>query len=508
MLRQIGIFAAAGVAFVVLAGCAIVDKYADRAVDFNLQAEKTQQQNLLLNIIRASLRRPMQFTGLSSISGNATATGGVTGGYTNAHQTPWLSIFNIVPATTSTSTAISRTVTGTGSGTASLSGGQNFTVPVLDTQEFYQGILKELEIEVIDYYVKQGFPLELLFDLFVLKIEVIATDSCDRFTFRNSVRNQLQFGQFQALVDYLLSSGFTTETVRSNRPYGPPIASTHEPLNASDTAKLVEAYSKASSAGLELQVEKNGISLRKRSSSVRLCFDVSGNNRPTWLNILGSHHHCGQASSPVTTRSAPKCGLSGDDPGVMLSELLLDRIKQAQQAAIAAGNNSVEDYFPINRFRNKHVTFFFTMRSVEGIMYYLGEVTRVHLQPEFGEPSRIIQTKTGLRFGTLPMSDCNSDENGGKRQQKHDLRRLARHHELDKRSYNCENLFLLETGLKPDAFFSVRYDGENYYVPNETDRAGRTLQVLELVKQLLALHTSAKQLPQSSVISIIGGAPQ
>ena len=56
MLRQRRAATALAVAlgFLPLAGCAIVDKYSDRAVEYNLQAEKTQQQNLLLNIIRAS----------------------------------------------------------------------------------------------------------------------------------------------------------------------------------------------------------------------------------------------------------------------------------------------------------------------------------------------------------------------------------------------------------------------------------------------------------------------
>ena len=84
MLRQGGVFAAACIALSTLAGCAIVDKYSERAVEYNLQAEKTQQQNLLLNIVRASLRRPMQFTGLTSITGNAQASGSIGGGYTNA----------------------------------------------------------------------------------------------------------------------------------------------------------------------------------------------------------------------------------------------------------------------------------------------------------------------------------------------------------------------------------------------------------------------------------------
>ena len=207
MLRR-GVFVAA-VAFasLALAGCAIVDKYSNRAVEYNLQAEKTQQQNLLLNIIRASLRRPMQFTGLQSITGTASASGSVTGGYTNLHQTPVAQDLGAALAGISNQ-AIGRGVTGTGSSTASMSGGPTFVVPVLDTQEFYQGILNPVSHQIIDYYVQQGFPPQVLFALFVASVEIIETEGagCDRFTFRNDVRNDLRFGQFEALGDYLLSS--------------------------------------------------------------------------------------------------------------------------------------------------------------------------------------------------------------------------------------------------------------------------------------------------------------
>ena len=61
----------------VLAACAIIDSYSSRAVDFNREAEQAQEQVLLLNIIRASLRRPMQFTSLQSVTGSGSASGSV-----------------------------------------------------------------------------------------------------------------------------------------------------------------------------------------------------------------------------------------------------------------------------------------------------------------------------------------------------------------------------------------------------------------------------------------------
>lgn len=537
MSRRGGFVVAVVFASFALAGCAIVDKYSERAVEYNLQAEKTQQQNLLLNIVRASLRRPMQFTGLQSITGTASASGSVTGGYTNAHQTPYVGLFPLIgtPGTgtipSGTTTTLSRVVTGTGSGTASMSGGPTFVVPVLDTQEFYQGILSPVSHQIIDYYVQQGFPPQVLFALFVASVEIIQTEGagCDRFTFRNDVRNDLRFGQFEALGDYLLSSGFTTERVSDTSQFGPTISAARA-RNASDTASMLDAYSRASAAGLDIRPETGGgLRLQKRSSHYRFCFSLSSTQRPTWLGSLPADAYCGNPQParqvrPVTpsrkaasARSSDNCprvtgaqgsgeGGSSQFNGVKLSPMFLERIKRLQDASRAAGNNSIEEFFPIERFRRGTVTFKFQTRSVEGILYYLGEITRQHLRPESGV-ARTTQIKTGLRYGSIPPAECEPARNGGVSETRHDLIRLAgRGH--DPRSYNCENLFVLDEGVSSGSIFSVNYDGATYSVPNDPARAGRSLQVLELVKQLLALNTSAKQLPSSGVISIVGGAAQ
>ncbi len=483
-------------------------------------------------------------TGRQSVPATASASGSVTGGYANANQTPYVSLFplNATPTTgtvpTGTTTTISRIVTGTGSGTASMSGGPTFVVPVLDTQEFYQGILSPVSHQIIDYYVQQGFPPQVLFALFVSSVEIIETEGagCDRFTFRNDVRNDLRFGQFEALADYLLSSGFTTERVSDTTQYGPSIAAARA-RNASDTAMMLDAYSKASAAGLDIRPEAGGgLRLQKRSSHFRFCFSLNSTQRPTWLGNLPADAYCGNpqparqvraaapskktAQTPGRAARAPdgdNCprvigaqgsgeGGSSQFNGVKLSSVFLERIHRLQEASRAAGNNSVEEFFPIERFRRGTVTFKFQTRSVEGILYYLGEITRQHLRPESGTP-RTTQIKTGLRYGSIPSADCDPARNGGLHETKHDLIRLTgRSH--DPRSYNCENLFVLEQGPSSDGIFSISYDGTTYSVPDDPARAGRSLQVLELVKQLLALNTSAKQLPSSGVISIVGGALQ
>src|SRR3979409_993526 len=79
-----------------LFGCAIVDNYSWRAVDYNKEAEQAQESVLLLNIVRASLRRPMQFTSLTSITGNASVTGSMNAGAAGTHQTPYISLFPLI----------------------------------------------------------------------------------------------------------------------------------------------------------------------------------------------------------------------------------------------------------------------------------------------------------------------------------------------------------------------------------------------------------------------------
>src|SRR5580698_8592961 len=117
-----------------LLGCAIVDQYSGRAIVYNLEAEQAQDQALLLNIVRAYLRRPMQFTTVSTITGVASASAGAQ--YSLPTNIPFRP-----PVQGATGIAAIPTLP-TWLFSGSMSGGPAFTVPVLDTQEFYDGILK------------------------------------------------------------------------------------------------------------------------------------------------------------------------------------------------------------------------------------------------------------------------------------------------------------------------------------------------------------------------------
>jgi hypothetical protein len=508
------------------------------------------------------MRRPMQFTALQSVTGSASVAGSLNAGAAGTRQTPFVSLFPSFftnpPIGTNTNSAISRIATSNISGNASLSGSATFTVPVLDTQEFYQGILTPIPLQAFDYYLQQNFPPQVLFDLFVLKIEVTRLDdgSCRKFTFQNSVRDDLQFGQFQTFIDYLIGSGLSTERVSAITPYGPPISSpTTGPATHDETARILDAYSKVSAAGLDIRQEGSGAHARyrvqKKNSVFRFCFAYPGGTPSDWIGQPNSSMFCGHfnrrlqarladAQSEGATECVPRRrgarpapvarsqdgARAADDDydsrsqgvhesgvsefrGIRLASEFVKRIDRLQQEALERNPGIPDDaLFKTATFANGLVSFKVYTRSTEGILYYLGEITRRRLFTEFGDASRTIQVKTQQRYGTFPMSECDNAEIGASWEQKTDLTYLSRQRAGRGGApgrYYCENLFVLDTdGAGGNPILTASYDGKYFGIPRDPNRHGRTLQVLELVKQLLALNTSAKQLPATSVISVIG----
>jgi hypothetical protein len=132
-----------------LTACAAVDAFAPTAVDYNLQAEQIRDQTILLNIIRAAYRKPMQFSDFSTVTGLTTAS------VTAAFSLP----FAAIPG------SFARAFTAAPS--ATVTGGPNFTVSILNTKEFYSGIMQPLSLQFVTLYLHEGFPRQLLLTLLI-----------------------------------------------------------------------------------------------------------------------------------------------------------------------------------------------------------------------------------------------------------------------------------------------------------------------------------------------------
>jgi hypothetical protein len=117
-----------------VSGCAVVDQYSGRATVYNAEAEEAHNQGLLLNIVRASLRHPRQFTIVQKITGTAQAQGSLNLAFpfgSNASSTPGTAILN-----------------------GGASGGPSFDVAPLETSDFYEGLAEPFLVSCLTYTCK------------------------------------------------------------------------------------------------------------------------------------------------------------------------------------------------------------------------------------------------------------------------------------------------------------------------------------------------------------------
>jgi hypothetical protein len=437
-----------------LAACAVVDQYSGRAVVYNLQAEQAQEQALLLNVVRASLRRPMQFTGLQSITGTASASGSFTGGATNTIQNPLISLFRLNPP--NTSTLVASTLASTLSGTASMSGGPTFSVPVLDTQEFYQGFLTPISGQLFDLYFQYGYPRDVLFNVMIEKIIIkrldgecrveVHTPECE-MTIRNYAPEDVSLELFQGMIGYLIRLGLSTEPI------------------------VEPAKSQKGDAKPAAELKQFGFCFAPRDAMD--------------YRLINRHVLCGHPAAGLQLK-ASEIGRKSLVSGVPLPKDLMDRLyADTIEPRLSGEDHDVraEGYRRIRAFGGKNVSVSFNTRSIEGILYYLGEVVRRSARPEGGQSSHPVQVRVGPPQNPFPDKPCPFEQgtiNG----------------------YRCTNLFVVDEGSSGFGAISVDYDGRQYSISSDTSNSW-TMPVFDVVKQLQAVNTSAKQLPASNLISVL-----
>jgi hypothetical protein len=431
------------VATTVLAACSVADQYSGRAVGYNVEAEQAQQQALLLNIVRASMGRPMQFTSVQTITGTASVM--ASGGLLTIPFGPHIA-----------------GTPNTGSLTGSVSGGPTFTVPVLDTQEFYQGILSPIPGQILDLYLNSGYPRELIFSLFVERIVMRRLDDgCSRInhtvrcelTFQNYVEEDPNYDLFQMFIEYLLNSGLRTEPA-------PP--------------------AKSGGAGQKSAASGDGSASSTATpalSGFTLCFAPQLEEYARYVPPIS---RCG---SPLRLAQGGGARAKSYATSIIMPAYFVENLRKV--AGQYRTRDPIKDYaHNLASFTGKHVSLTIYTRHTEGVFYYLGEIVR---RQQDRRLPRYIQVRSA-KGGLYPIQPCYPDADSD--------------HPDPQHRNPCQNLFVVEASGAP-AFLSVAYDGSVYAIPSDPDRAGRSYFVLDVIKQLLAINTSAKSLPAANVLSVV-----
>ena len=404
-----------------LSSCVIVDNFARRSVDYNLQAENSKNENLLLNVVRAAYRKPLQFTELMTVTGQASAS--VTGVFTlpfAANRAAAPRVFSFSPG-------------------AAVSGGPNFTVAVLNTKEFYQGILTPIPMQIVALFFYEGFPKSVLLTLAALRFGYGPGDGPMTEVY-NDVSSTAKYMDFKRFTESLIDAGLEAEKVTDTVVLGPPLLD----ADLRDVKHLQNLHSQGVEISRHLITDENpnllaeeleGLKrkghtyyyqLQTKKTSYRFCFHPLKAN-PKVLD---------QSLAPQITREIGQTGQFQFVPEILCGASERDRK------------------------RKRAIVLEISPRSVEGIIYYLGEIVRRQL---------------GLEGRDLFEPTVKNDQ----------------------------ILFKVTRTPAPGPSISTTYEGADYHVSVDPVGHDRSVQVMEFVTQLFALSNSAKDLPAPSFISVI-----
>jgi hypothetical protein len=448
-LRIVRITFLAGSLIPLTSACAIVDQVGPRAADYNGEAAVNRNSTILLNIIRAAYAEPLQFTDMTTVAGTASIGG---------------TFSPSVPAYLNTAAALAaRNASIAPSATAS--GGSTVNVGTLNTQEFYNGLQTPLTTQQIAYYLLSAPNAEdayRLLPLFVADIEISSKNQ--KSVLHNSARSPRSFFAVYSAINSLRLYGLSVEASAKKPPesVGPKLDS----QQASDPRLLAAIVA---AAGGSDDTGSKGLTLKKLEKEDKYQFQKEGGT--------GGYRFCfGDIQYPFYDPNHPL-----DSPDYSI-------VRKPKQDVVEA-SLGYADGVPIKSFQFQIGRAYhcgassesndktkgarqklaeglsITTRSVEGIFFYLGEIVR---------------TELGLATGEGVPLDIPMGPQGP-----------------------FYHLFRLEQRPPGPGELSVTRNGQTFTMAIDpsgaTDGSSRVLQVLS---DLLALQSSAKNLPAPNLIAI------
>jgi hypothetical protein len=202
-----------------LGGCAFVDVVDPRYDSINRSTAKARNESILLNIVRASHSAPLNFIAFSKVSGQTIVT--ANAGLPTFNIGSFFPVFgfgggstNLIapPAPQRAFTVSNNTLGGT------TNANNAFDISVLETKDFYNGLLRPVDLPELLYFIRQGYSRELLFWLFTESVRVTSPGQ-PTVEFLNDPDPRLAcqmtpMGErcFSHMVDIAIASGLTVET--------------------------------------------------------------------------------------------------------------------------------------------------------------------------------------------------------------------------------------------------------------------------------------------------------
>jgi hypothetical protein len=343
---------------------------------------------------------------------------------------------------------ISDTVTPT----ASLSGGPTFSVANLSTKEFYSGILSPLQTSILGYYLSvRRYPLLVLLTLTVSEISFGQKDQPVR------IPNSITSYDFRDMINELLLVGLTTERVDASVAESPALSE-----NEAKDPKLLASLAAGAAAGnatLELKryaVPSNFADADDTNLSSAEYQQLKTQKRSMYFRLekkSTTYRFCFQKN--LLKKQLEGLGLTYRFPvDIILPIANSPTLSISEQNICGSKVHEAGDLVLKQLSANVKIE----TRSVVEMIDFLGEIVR---------------SETAFKVYRTPRG-------GGE-------------------------ITVFSATQKPDggANLSATVDGKTYYINVDASGENESSRVLELLAELIALNSSAKDLPAPNVITVI-----
>jgi len=158
-----------------LTACAVVDPVDNRYDTVGRSLAKARNESIFLNLVRASHDYPLSFSVIGNV--NPGITNQSTFGLPNFLIGPHIASYPGGGTVTAPLFSPGRDVifnNTTASDSTSVT--TNFQVSTQETSAFYQGFLRPIDLQTLAYFIRQGYPREMLFWLFTDSFQLTLGD--------------------------------------------------------------------------------------------------------------------------------------------------------------------------------------------------------------------------------------------------------------------------------------------------------------------------------------------
>jgi|GEM_PF-4444701 len=465
-----------------VAGCAFRPQVAGMAVEYNeFVAEATNRQTVV-NILRARSREPLHFTSFSKVLGTARIEG--TAGLDVAANGDGGERL----AQAGGGFATSRRTLGATNWTPRLgvkvNSGTDFEIGINATDDFWKGITAPVSPATIVHLLRQDWPRDLVSYLFIQRVEfagritgpdgkVVATVPLSRFV--NAPDNESTVDPFTNLIRCRTLYYTLSETPRRDLPIGAVGELSGVPSDVlprlSPKAAPDAGYSVAIPGRSEFTIALAERPAESGAGRNEACLELERTLRDEFARSLERRRiELPRPAAPADeAKPAPgAAGAADEDPFPGSANYL------AAGAAAASPNGAgftAAGYFRglVPEGYKTELLIDVSLRSVEGMIYYLGEYVRESNK----RPMALGRCADGSYGECIPLIVVRPADAAG----------------------------------EAEPFISVDYKGRRYVVPSsgENIRAdgGYSSLVVALVQQMLNLYRSSKDLPSTPLVRVI-----